>query len=149
MRFGSTHFLAVAALVGLSTAASPLFAAGDEGEADAQIQQMTVELKELGVKDGRNAATSELGQAEALVAKARSIIGERKERDALGRTLEEAAATLSLAEAKIIEADKQAMLDEQKQILAETETELAGTRDKVAELETVQAELDEKLGGGK
>ena len=149
MRFGSTHFLAVAALVGLSTAASPLFAAGDEGDADSQIQQMTVELKELDVKDGRNAATSELGQAEALVAKARSIIGERKERDALERTLDEAAATLSLAEAKIIEADKQAELDEQKQLLAETESELTATRDEVAELEKVQAELDGKLGGGK
>ncbi len=149
MRFGSTHLLAVAALVGLSTAASPIFAAGDDGDADTQIQNMTVQLKELGVKDARNAATSELGQAEALVDKARSIVGERKERDALERTLDEADATLSLAEAKIIEADKKAMLDEQKQLLAETESELATTRDKVAELETVQSDLDAKLGGGK
>ena len=144
-----SRIFAAVVVAGLLTTASPLFAAKDDSEADAKIQQMTVQLKELDVKDERNAATGELGQAEALVAKARSIIGERSERDALAQTLDEAEATLSLAEAKIIEADKQAALDEQKQKLAATEQKLKSTRATVAKLEKEQAELDAKLGGGK
>ncbi len=142
MRFRSIKFLAVPALAGFFIiSASPSFAADDASDADAQIQSMTVQLKELEVKDKRNAATSELGQSEALVTKARSIIGERKQREVLAQTLEEAEATISLAEGKIIEADKAAMLDAEKQ-------KLATTKARLQELEAEQADLDAKLGGG-
>ena len=147
MRTRFTRALAAAVLAGLFVT-TPLFAA-DETDADAQIQQMTVELKELDVADERNAATAELGQVEALVAKARSIVGERREREVLQRTIEEAEATLSLAEGKMVEAEKEAMLEEQKEKLAETESELQSTRNRVDELEQEQAKLDAKLGGGK
>jgi len=142
-----TRILSLTAVVGIITMATPLFAA--DGTADSQIQQMTVKVKELETEDERNAATSELGQAEALIAKARSIVGERSERDELARTLEESEATLSLAEAKIIEADKQAALDEQGAALAKVEADLKSTRLEVDELEAEQAKLDAKLGGGK
>ncbi len=142
MRFHSIKFLAAPALAGFFIiGAAPTFAADDASDADAQIQSMTVQLKELDVKDKLNAATAERGQSEALVTKARSIIGERKERDVLAQTLEEAEATISLAEGKIIEAEKKAMLDAQKQ-------ELAATKTKLEALEAEQADLDQKLGGG-
>ena len=65
------------------------------------------------------------------------------------RTIEEAVATLSLAEGKMIEAEKQAMLEEQEQKLAATEKTLQSTRNRVSELEEVQAEIDAKLGDRK
>lgn len=148
-RMGS-KLLVAAAIATLGLASTPLFAAkkGDP-EADARIQAMTVELTQLGEKDELRAATAERGQAQALIDKARSIVGERKQREALARALDELEATVALAGGKIVEAEKQKALDEQKQNLANLQQEVQQVRSDVATLEKEQAELEAKLGGGK
>jgi chromosome segregation ATPase len=143
--------LAVASVVAaLFLAGSPNVAAKkDDGSADQKIQAMTVAIKKLEVLDKRNAATAEIGQAEALRDKARSLIGKRKGRDALAATVDELEATVALAEGKIIEADKQAAVDARKAKLAQVRKELQQVNASLAKLEKEQAALQKKLGGGK
>ncbi len=119
------------------------FAVGaDTAEADARLQKYSVELKEHEVADTLKAATSEIGKAEALRDKARTLMKKRKDRDELARTLDELEATVSLVGAKIIHSQAKAKHDEVK-----------GNLDKVrAELDQVQTEaeqLEAKLGGDK
>jgi hypothetical protein len=129
--------LAIAMLVMLGDSRS---AVGDE--ADARLQKYTVQLKEHEVADTRKAATTEIGKAEALRDKARTLMQKRKDRDALAQTLDELEATVALVGAKIVHAEAKAKHDEQKERLEKTR----------AELDEVQAEaekLEKKLGGGK
>ncbi len=144
-----TFSLAIIALLGLVTAASVSAKKKRGGEADDKIQALTVELKELDVADEHHAATSEIGQAEALRDKARSLIGERKQRELLEQTLERAEATVALASAKVVEAEKQAALDAQETQRDATNKELEAVRAAVAKLEKQQATLEKKLRGSK
>ena len=136
-------------LVGL--AATPLFAnkKDEEAEADKRIQAATVELKKLETDDERKAATAEIGKAEALRDKARSILGDRKEREALVRTLDEMEGHLALASAQIVESDAKADLGAERAKLEAAKQELATVRANVSKLEKEQAELDRQLGAQK
>ena len=118
-------------------------------DADARLQKLSVELKEHDVADTQHAATSELGKAEALKDKARTLVGERRERDVLESTLDELEATLSLVEAKIIHAAAKVKLDAAKAKRDKARSELAKVRNDADALEKQQAELEKKLGGGK
>lgn len=124
-------------------------AAGDDGKADQRLQALTVELKKYDVADTHHAATAELGKAEALRDKARSLMGERRERDALARAIDELEATLSLVEAKILHADAKAKLDKAKIDADGLEAEVSKVRAEADALEKQQDEMTKKLGGGK
>ena len=147
-RTGSRMAVA-AAIVLMGLMADPSFAKKGDADADAQIQAMTVELKKIEVADKRHAATAEIGKAEALRDKARSMVGDRKQREELARVLEELEATLALAQAKMIEAEKLAELEAEQQKLDATRKELAQTRGQVEQLEKEQAKIERQLGGGK
>lgn len=139
--------LTIAMVAGL-TLSRP--AAGDEKvDAEAKLQAFTVQLKEHEVADTRHAATSELGKAEALRDKARTLTDKRKDRDALLRTLDELEATLELVGAKIVHAEAEAKLDAQKTAMQEVQDKLAKTKVAADEAEKKQAELAGKIGGGK
>ena len=118
-------------------------------DADARLQKLSVELKEQDVADTQHAATPELGKAEALRDKARTLVGERRDRDALAMTLDELEATLSLVEAKILHAAAKAKLDAAKTRREKARDDLAKVRNDADALEKQQAELEKKLGGGK
>jgi hypothetical protein len=129
-------------------AASP--AVGDEkNDAEAKLQAFTVQLKEHEVADTRHAATSELGKAEALRDKARTLTDKRSDRELLARTLDELEATLALVGAKIVHAEAKAKLAEQKAEMDKISAELAKTKAAADELEKQQAALASQLGGGK
>ena len=118
-------------------------------DADARLQKLTVELKEQSVADEkRHAATTDIGKAEALRDKARSL-GKRKERDERDRTLDELEGTLALVKAKIIAAEAKAKLDEQKAQQAQIKSELAKVKAEADKLEKQQAEIEKKIGGMK
>jgi len=123
---------------------------GDDGGADdARLQNLSVELKKHEVADTSHAATAEIGKAEALKDKARPMVGERKDREALARTLDELEATLSLVEAKLAHAAAKSKLDVAKAKRDDIKSELAKVRTDADALEKQQAELEKKLGGGK
>jgi len=137
--------LAIAIVAGL---AGP--AIGDEkDDGEARLSAYTVKLKEQEVADTRHAATSELGAAEALRDKARTLTEKRGDRDALVRTLDELEATLELVAARIVHAESQAKLAEQKTKMNEVKSKLAKTKAAADELEKKQSDLSSKLGGGK
>lgn len=137
--------LAIAIVAGL---AGP--AVGDEkDDGEAKLQAFTVKLKEQEVADTRHAATSEIGKAEALRDKARTLTEKRSDRDALVRTLDELEATLELVAAKIVHAESKAKLDAMKSEMEAVKATLKKTKAAADELEKKQAELGSKLGGGK
>lgn len=120
----------------------------DEQDPEARLQGLTVQLKEQEVADTQHAATSEIGKAEALRDKARTLTKKRKDRDALARVLDELEATLALVGAKIVHAEAKAKLDEQKAEMEQLQATLAKTKAAADELEQKQQELSSKLGGG-
>jgi hypothetical protein len=138
--------LAIALVAGL--AASPAIG-DDKGSGEARLQAFTVQLKEHEVADKRHAATSEIGKAEALRDRARTLTKKRKDRDELARTLDELEATLELVAAKIVHSESKAKLDSQKVEMDEVKKQLAKTKAAADELEKKQAEIGSKLGGGK
>jgi DNA repair exonuclease SbcCD ATPase subunit len=138
--------MTIALVAGL--AASP--AVGDEKDGtEAKLQSLTVQLKEHEVADTRHAATSELGKAEALRDKARTLTDKRSNREALARALDELEATLALVGAKIVHAEAKTKLAEQKAEMDKISAELAKTKASADELEKQQAALSSKIGGGK
>jgi chromosome segregation ATPase len=138
----------IAAMLVLAT--GNIAVGGDDGGADdARLQKLSVELKKHDVADTSHAATGELGKAEALKDKARPMVGERKDREALARTLDELEATVSLIEAKIAHAAAKSKLDAAKAKREGIRAELAKVRTDADALEKQQAELEKKLGGGK
>jgi hypothetical protein len=138
--------LAIALVAGL--AASP--AIGDEDDdAEARLQSYTVKLKEQEVADKRNAATSELGKAQALIDKSRTLSEKRSDREELARTLDELQATLELSAARIVHADARAQLDAQKVEMEEVQKQLTKTKAAADDAEKKQAEIAGKIGGGK
>lgn len=122
-------------------------AADDNG--DARLQKLTVELKEHNVADTSHAATKELGTAESLRDKARTLIGQRRERDALTRTLDELEGTLSLVGARIKHAAAKSAHDDAAKKRDALTAELSKVRADADALEKQQSELEKKLGGGK
>jgi hypothetical protein len=140
--------LAALALSMLAVLAGPAVAAED-ADADARLQKYTVELKEHEVADTRHAATSEIGKAEALRDKALTLVKKRKDRDALGRTLDELEATLAMIGAKITHAEAKAKLDGQKAESDKVKAELAKVKAAADKLEQQQQELEKRLGGAK
>jgi hypothetical protein len=139
--------LAIALVAGLAGSRPAIGDEDDNGE--ARLSTYTVKLKEHEVADTRHAATSEIGKAEALRDKARTLTEKRSDRDALTRTLDELEATLSLVEAKIIHAEAKAKLADQKGKMELVKGKLAKTKASADELEKKQSELGSKLGGGK
>lgn len=139
--------LAAAALAAMIVLGPGRVAIGED--ADAKLQKLTVELKQYDVADTSHAATAELGEAESLRDKARSLIGERRERETLARALDRLEATLSLIDAKIVHAAAKAKLDAAKAKREEIRAELTKVRADADALEKQQAELEKKLGGGK
>ncbi|MCX4243856.1 hypothetical protein [Paraliomyxa miuraensis] len=127
----------------------PAVGRDDEDDPEAKLQAFTVQLKEHEVADTRHAATSELGKAEALRDKARTLTEKRKDRELLDRTLDELEATLALVGAKIVHAQAKAELDEQKAKMKEIQAELTKTKAAADEAEKKQAELAGKIGGAK
>jgi chromosome segregation ATPase len=143
-----TTLAAVAFAVLLGVGGTARLAAGDDGE--ARLQKLTVDLKEKEVADEkRHAATTDIGKAEALRDKARTLVSKRRDRDALARTLDELEATLELVGAKITAAEAKAKLDEQKAKMAKVKEQLAKVKAEADKLEKQQAEIEKKLGGGK
>jgi len=147
-RKSSLGAAALAAMLVLATGNVAI--GGDDGGADdARLQNLSVELKKHEVADTSHAATAEIGKAEALKDKARPMVGERKDREALARTLDELEATLSLVEAKLAHAAAKSKLDVAKAKRDDIKSELAKVRTDADALEKQQAELEKKLGGGK
>ncbi|MBK6916579.1 MAG: hypothetical protein IPH07_04175 [Deltaproteobacteria bacterium] len=144
----TTHLTVGATLLALMLLGPGRIEAADD-DGDARLQKLTVELKEHNVDDTRHAATTELGKAEALRDKARTMIGERRERDALARTLDELEGTLSLIGAKIKHAAAKAGHDDAAKKRDALAAELAKVRADADALEKQQSELEKKLGGGK
>ncbi len=143
-------WLVATALTGALALPIGIVAAGDDGKADERLQALTVELKKYDVADDtHHAATAELGKAEALRDKARSLMGERRERDVLARAIDELEATLSLVEAKILHADAKTKLDKAKADAATLDAEVAKVRGEADALEKQQEEMQRKIGGGK
>jgi hypothetical protein len=139
----SAATLAAVAIAMLVMVGDSRVAVGDDSsEEDARLQKYTVELKEHSVADTRKAATSEIGKAEALRDKARTLMKKRKDRDELARTLDELEATVALIGGKIVHAEAKAKHDEVKGNLDNVRTEL----DKV---QTEAEQLEKKLGGDK
>jgi chromosome segregation ATPase len=139
--------LAIAMAAGLAGSRP---AVGDEkDDAEGKLQAFTVQLKEHEVADTGHAATSEIGKAEALRDKARTLTEKRSDRDTLTRTLDEFEATLALIGAKIVHASAKAKLDETKAKMNETKAKLAKTKASADELEKKQSALSSKLGGAK
>lgn len=121
---------------------------GDDG-ADARLQKLSVSLKQYNVDDTDHAATAELGKAEALRDKARSLMGERRERDVLAQTLDELEGTVSLIDAKIIAAKAKSARVAAEKKRDELRAEVKKIQADADKLEAQQAELEKKLGGGK
>ncbi len=125
-------------------------ALGDEkADVEARLQALTVQLKKHEVADTTHAATSEIGKAEALRDKARSLSDKRRDREAMAHTLDELQATLALVGAKIVHAETKAKYDAQKTKMKEATNALARTKASADDLEQQQAQLERKLGGGK
>lgn len=138
---------AIVALVAVVGITRPV--AGEDADSDARLQKLTVELKEQEVADEkRHAATTDIGKAEALRDKARSL-GKRRDRDELARTLDELDGTVALVKAKIIAAEAKAKLDEQKAKQEKIKAELAQVKAEADKLEKQQAEIEKKIGGMK
>ena len=93
--------MAGAAIVAALFFSPVAFGDEDSAGADAQLQELTVELKKLDVADKDNVATADLGKAEALRDKARTLVGDKKQTQALTWTLEELEATVAVVEAKL------------------------------------------------
>ncbi len=146
-RARSRPTLSVLAIAIVASLAGP--AVGEEKDDEARLSAYTVKLKEQEVADTRHAATGEIGSAEALRDKARTLTEKRSDRDALARTLDELEATLELVAAKIIHAEAKAKLAEQKTKMDQVKAKLAKTKVAADELEKKQSELSSKLGGGK
>ncbi len=149
MRTRLQRFAAVACLgLGISAAGATV-AFGDGASPDAQLQELTVELKKLDVADRDHVATQEIGKAEALRDKARSLVGNRKAAQELRWTLEELEATVALIDAKIgkHKADKE--LASVKQALEAKRNQIAVTNGEAQKLEEKQSELEKKLEGKK
>lgn len=147
-RKSSLGAAALAAMLVLAT--GNIAVGGDDGNADdARLQKLSVALKEHDVADTSHAATAELGKAEALKDKARPMVGERKDREALTRTLDELEATVSLIDAKIAHAAAKSKLDAAKAKRDGIKSELTKVRTDADALEKQQAELEKKLGGAK
>lgn len=121
----------------------------DKVDAEARLQAYTVQLKEHEVADTRHAATTEIGKAEALRDKARTLTDKRSDREELARVLDELEATLALVGAKLVHAEAKAKLDAQKDEMTELKGQLAKIKASADELEKKQQALESKLGGGK
>ena len=134
-------------LVAVALVASSRLDARGPDHADARLQELTVELKKQDVNDSHHAATAELGQAEALRDKARSLIGERRQKRQLARTLDELEATIALASAKIVAAEAKAKLDKATDRADKIRSELARIQKHAYELEKAGEQLQQRLGG--
>lgn len=135
-----------AAAIAAFVFASDTHAADKDGE--ARLQELTVKLKEHEVADTRHAATTEIGTAEALRDKARTLTKKRRDRDQLVRTLDELEATLAVVGAKIVVSEADAKYTATQAKLEETKSELAAIRATADKLEKEQSALTKKLGGG-
>jgi uncharacterized protein (DUF3084 family) len=122
---------------------------GDAGSDDAQLQELQVELKKLQVADKDNVATQEIGKAEALRDKARSLVGDKKATQDLRWSLEELEAVVNLVQAKISKHEAEQALAAVKGQVAETQGQIKELSTAADELEKKQSELEKKLGGGK
>ncbi len=152
--FGNSGFkrrgLAAAAVIALTIfGVGRVAIGGDDDGSDARLQKLSVALKEASVADTSHAATAEIGKAEALRDKARSLMGERRERDALAQTLDELDGTVSLIDAKILHAGAKAKLDAAQKQRDGLKAEVKKVQADADALEQQQADLEKKLGGGK
>ena len=138
---------AVLALLAFGTGRDAI--GGDDDGADARLQKLSVDLKEYNVADTGHAATAELGKAEALRDKARTLMGERREREVLAQTLDELEATASLIDAKIIAAAAKNKLTAAQKKRDELRGDVKQTQADADKLEQQQSDLEKKLGGGK
>jgi hypothetical protein len=145
------RMLAAAAVIALTVfgVGRDAVGGGDDDGADARLQKLSVDLKEYNVADTDHAATAELGKAEALRDKARSLMGERKEREVLAQTLDELEATASLIDAKIIAAAAKSKRSAAEKKRDELRGQVKTTQADADKLEQQQASLEKKLGGGK
>jgi hypothetical protein len=137
------------AVAGLALVVEPTPASGDD--ADAKIQAASVELKTLEVADKDHVATAEIGKAEALRDKARSLVGAKKkdEEQALAWSVDELQGTVALIRGKIQNAEAKAKLEAAKKAAADKQAEIATTKAEAEKIEKETAEVAKKIGGGK
>lgn len=128
---------------------SPVAFGDEDSSADAQLQELTVELKKLDVADKDNVATAELGKSEALRDKARALVGDKKQSLALTRTLEELEATVALVEAKLAKHQAKLTLAEKEKELTAKKGEVDSLTSEVDKLEEKRTELEKQLAGAK
>lgn len=128
---------------------SPVAFGDEDASADAQLQELTVELKKLDVADKDNVATAELGKAEALRDKARTLVGDKKQSLSLTRTLEELEATVAVVEAKLAKHQAKLNLAAKEKELAAKKGEVDSLTTEVDKLEKQRTELEKQLAGGK
>lgn len=120
---------------------------GDDAGPDAQLQELSVELKKLEVADKDNVATQEIGKAEALRDKARSLIGDKKSAQDLRWSLDEFEALVSLIEAKVGKHEAEQTLAAAKKQVDDTQAKIKELTATADQLEKKQSELEKKLGG--
>jgi predicted nucleic acid-binding Zn-ribbon protein len=121
---------------------------GDDSS-DTQLQELQVELKKLQVADNDNVATEEIGKAEALRDKARSLIGAKKSAQDLRWSLEELEAVVNLIGAKIGKHEAEQALAAVKAEVAQTQGKIKELSSAADELEKKQADLEKQLGGNR
>lgn len=103
------------------------------GEAQAAIQSHTITLQQLGERDERRVATSEIGMARGWLGEAQSYIDNRRKRDQLGWALARLDAVMPLIEALLARAEA-----EEVALAAVTRAEA-----KEAEVQARQAEVEQ------
>jgi chromosome segregation ATPase len=139
--------ICVALALGATVTTAVAFGEGDGP--DAQLEELTVELKKLDVADKSNVATAELGRAEALRDKARSLIGDKKAKEQLTWALDELEATVALVDAKIEKDAAEKALADAKAAVDAKQQEISSLTTETETLEKKQGALEKKLGGGK
>jgi hypothetical protein len=136
-------------LVAALVAAPVAFGDDDEGGADAQVQELTVELKKLEVADTDHVTTEQLGKGQALRDKARTLVGNKKATQDLEWTLDELEAVVALSHAKIDKHEAQKVVEDKKATLAGKRGEFDTMTKTVADLEAKRTKLESQLAGGK
>ena len=107
-----------------------------------ELNQATVTLKELAVRDSGHIVTTELGNAEAWLKEAESFAKKRRTRDDFRRAVDRVNAAIGLVEARLDAADAQAKADGATTALAETEAELRSAQLEHEALTKKRSELE-------
>lgn len=110
-----------------------------------ELNQATVALKELTVRDAGNVVTTELGNAEAWLKEAESYAKKRRTRDEFRQALDRVNASLALMSARLDASDAQAVAQSASDELAEAEGNLRQSQMELQALTEKRASLEKAV----